>query len=112
MQVTDAMVAKAVEASGHQPTEYNTIWMRAALTAAMAELWRPIEEAPINQAVLVKTNVPDHYGNAGVYEAMLVDMGSGKRWHTFGYAVLRDIGGDFKPTHFMPLPTPPKTGGE
>lgn len=46
MQVNDEMVRVAMAALGHQPTEYNAIWMRFALSAELGAMWRPISEAP------------------------------------------------------------------
>ena len=69
--------------------------------------WQPIETAPKNRAVLVHMPGCDYYGNNGVYAGMLVDMGSGPRWMTFGWAIGRDVGADNAPTEWAPLPEPP-----
>jgi hypothetical protein len=93
-------------------TEYDECLARAALTAALAAMWRPIDTAPMNAAVLIKLPNLDYYGNNSVYAGMLVDMGTGKRWMTFGYAIGRDIGPDDWPLAWMPLPSPPSTNKE
>jgi hypothetical protein len=69
---------------------------------------RPIETAPTNTAILIHVPGFDYYENNGWCAGMLVDMGTGNRWHTFGWAVGRDLGPEDKPTHWMPLPAPPK----
>lgn len=47
MQVTDKMVEAAWEAYDNAPGHFtNSELMRAALTAALAKAWRPIESAP------------------------------------------------------------------
>lgn len=92
MQVTDAMVEKAFAASGHQPTEYNTIWMRAALTAAMAELWRPVSGDSSGLLYFPAETVGAHR-QATLSAMMKVGCAS-----DFPYR---------RPTHFMPLPAPP-----
>ena len=73
--------------------------------------WRPISEAPINESVLI--NVPhwDHYG-PGIFRAILVDMGNGQSWKTFGWAIGRELPSEMTPTHWRPLPTPPQDGSE
>ncbi len=47
MQVTDAMVAKALDAFTSDKWSSGMDAMRAALTAALAEMWRPIEVGQI-----------------------------------------------------------------
>ena len=81
---------------------------RLALRAAIAELdWRPIEEVPVNQAVLVYIPNWEHYGPA-VYRAIHVDAGTGKRWYGSAWGIGRDLGADAQPTHFRPLPSGPE----
>lgn len=71
--------------------------------------WRPIDEAtPTNRAVLVHVPHLDYYGNNGVYAAMLVDMGTGRRWMTFGWAIGRNLGTENTPVAWQPLPEPPQ----
>jgi len=71
--------------------------------------WRPADEAPENVAVLIHIPGADYYGNDGVYAAMLVNMGTGRRWMTFGWSVGRDCAIDAQPTSWRPLPTPPSS---
>lgn len=66
-----------------------------------------IETAPTNKAILVRVPGRDYYGNKGVFAAMLVDMGTGRRWMTFGWAIGRDLGAEDAPDVWMPLPSPP-----
>lgn len=68
--------------------------------------WLPIESAPTNVSVLVFLPNWDHYG-PGIFRAIHVDMGTGKRWHTTGWSIGRDLPRDDQPTHWMPLPDPP-----
>ena len=69
--------------------------------------WQPIETAPTNRSILVFVPNADHYGH-GVYRAMQVDMGTGRRWMSCGLHVGRDMIGEAdQPTHWMPLPAPP-----
>lgn len=68
--------------------------------------WQPIETAPTNRAVLIHLPGLDYYGNDGVYAGMLVDMGTGKRWMTFGWAIGRDVGPENEPDAWMPMPLP------
>ena len=72
----------------------------------MGMTWQPIETAPTNESVLIFQPNWDHYGH-GVYRAIHVDMGTGKRWMTTAWACGRDLGADAIPTHWMPLPAPP-----
>jgi hypothetical protein len=75
---------------------------------AMAERgWQPInDQTPTNRSVLIYIPNAEHYG-PGIYRAILVDMGTGRRWHTTGFAVGRDLTGDVTPTHWMHTPAPP-----
>ncbi len=68
--------------------------------------WQPIETAPTNISVLVYIPNAEHYGE-GIYRAILVDMGTGKRWHASTLHMGRDINPENRPTHWMPLPEPP-----
>lgn len=68
--------------------------------------WQPIATAPTNASVLVFIPDAEHYGQ-GVYRAILVDMGSGPRWMTTGYAIGRGCAPEAQPTHWMPLPAAP-----
>lgn len=70
--------------------------------------WQPIATCPVNAAVLIYVPNGEHYGH-GVYRAILCDFGSGRRWHTTGRHVGRDLIDEADaPTHWMPLPEPPQ----
>lgn len=78
-------------------------------TRTMTE-WQPIESAPTNQSVLVYIPNTEHYGE-GIYRAILVDTRPELRephWTSTALHSGRDILGDYQPTHWMPLPDPPK----
>jgi|GEM_PF-2348987 len=104
----------AVVATVHGSTEQEATERRDRTLAALAmpdreaiaDPWQPIETAPTNASVLVFIPNAEHYGH-GVYRAMLVDMGTGRRWMTTGYAIGRDCPVDGKPTHWQPLPAAP-----
>ena len=66
--------------------------------------WQPIETAPTNRAILIHVPNLDYYGNDGVYAGMLVDMGTGKRWMTFGWAIGRDLGSENMPVAWRSIP--------
>lgn len=68
--------------------------------------WRPIETAPVNVSVLAFIPSAKHYG-PGIYRALLVDMGTGKRWMVSELHMGRDCGPHQQPTHWMPLPPAP-----
>lgn len=80
--------------------------------AGSGDGWRPIETAPVNKAILIHLPNTDYYGNDGVYAGMLVDMGTGKRWMTFGWAAGRDVGPDNEPDGWQPLPAAPNPEGK
>jgi hypothetical protein len=69
--------------------------------------WQPIKTAPLNISVLVFLPNAEHYG-PGIYRAMHVDMVTGRRWMTTAWACGRDLSPPMRPTHWMPLPEPPK----
>lgn len=75
-----------------------------ALDAKEAGGWQPIETAPTNRAILIHLPGLDYYGNDGVYAGMLVDMGTGRRWMTFGWAIGRDVAPENQPDAWMPMP--------
>lgn len=86
--------------------------LRASITPAEARAvypWRDIasDPPPVNESILVFIPNAEHYG-AGIYRAMLVDMGTGRRWMTSALHMGRDTSPDSYPTHWLPLPTPPK----
>ncbi|MDH0125468.1 DUF551 domain-containing protein [Brucella intermedia GD04153] len=69
--------------------------------------WLPIETAPKNKAIQIYIPNADYYGNDGIYAGILVDLGTGQRWATFGWAVARDLPPHMHPTHWRPLPSAP-----
>lgn len=69
--------------------------------------WQPIETAPINKAILINVRNAEYYQNGGTYAGMLVDMGTGKRWYTFGWAIGRDLGPENKVVGWQEMPAPP-----
>jgi hypothetical protein len=74
-----------------------------------ASQWRPIDEnTPKNESVLVWWPRREYYGSCA-YCAMLIDMGSGVRWMSYGVSIGRDVHED--PTHWQPLPSPPTQEG-
>ena len=77
--------------------------IRAALTAALAKMWRPIEEAPKDwRDVLLYA--PDLASDWRCVCEGYFDGDAG-RWRSPAFE-------NVNPIHFMPLPAPPKTGGE
>ena len=91
--VLGVLVAKQ---SGHAPAP-----------ASLPDGWRTIDSAPTNRAILIHIPRLDYYGNNGVYAGMLVDMGSGRRWITFGHAIGRDLGKDDLPDMWCEFPAAP-----
>ncbi len=79
--------------------------IRAALTAALTSIWRPIEEAP-RDGTPVDLWSPEHGGRLTNYRFRKITKDN-----TFfepvngGYTCVRE------PTHFMPLPAPPAAVG-
>lgn len=69
--------------------------------------WRPISTAPVNESILIYLPNGEHYG-PGIYRAIQVNVGTGKRWHTTAWACGRDLGGEDWPRFWMPLPQPPE----
>lgn len=104
MQVTDAMVAKALDVYVNTDCDTPEQAMRAALSDALAAMWRPIEEAEPNRTYLLGWyDWRDHAWCMEVAPAI-----HGQRFEN-GYSNVSQHG---SATHFMPLPAPPKTGGE
>lgn len=118
MQVTDEMVRAALRKAPKFWRDYDSSadQMRAVITAALAAMWRPISEAP---------KLPE----PGQYSPPIVRLWDGTRerhgyWNDDRYkkeprpywrysdsnAVTNDRAN--QPTHFMPLPQPPKTEDE
>lgn len=103
MQVTDAMVAKALEVWTDHTSMNDTDAMRAALTAALAEMWRPVSEAEPNRTYLLGWHDwRDHAWCTEVAPAI-----HGQRFEN-GYSNVSQHG---SATHFMPLPAPPRGRG-
>jgi hypothetical protein len=69
--------------------------------------WRPIETAPENESILIYIPNCEHYGE-GVYRGMLANMGTGQHWSANAVSMGRSLGPDTWPTHWMPLPEPPR----
>lgn len=124
MQVTDAMVAKALDAynealseitmSGPDTVEslddIREIGLRAALTAALAEMWRPIEEAPKDGTVILLSQSEDALcGYAPeVKPWKRIAIGRFVGFWQIGVPNGHSCGGaDDQFTHWMPLPPPP-----
>jgi hypothetical protein len=82
---------------------------RLEVVAALEELfdWHPADSAPFNKAVLAFVPHLEHYG-PGIYRAIRVNMGTGIRWQSNCWAMGRDFTADTQPTHWCPLPEPPK----
>lgn len=112
-QISDEMVQDAVEAyAANDPDEtlLDGAAMRAALTAALAEMWRPIEEAPKDRPVLVTAYiVPSDEARRNGSEPFW-DVATGRAYGTKLERWSGILG--TRPSHWMPLPAPPKTGGE
>lgn len=113
MQVTDDMVRVACEAyDGAPETDEADVAMRAALTAALAAMWRPIGEgndvSRSGQRLLVTGGGLDGEVQVAKYNSRIGCWGAET-------CTLDDRGdeadGYSKPTHFMPLPHPPKVEG-
>lgn len=69
-------------------------------------IWQPIETCPRNKSVLLFLPNTEHYG-PGIWRGILVDMGTGLRFHGTAWACGRDF--EDEPTHWMPLPDVPNT---
>lgn len=112
MQVTDEMVLAAWEAYDNAPGYFtNSELMRAALTAALGAMWRPISEAPKDGTeILLFTHqdVDDFCDEA--FDAVQIgywDDGNdapGTVWHRNAGWILQKIG---EPLAWQPLPLPP-----
>lgn len=113
MFVTEELVKRACaaydayedEESTDYPCEYPAMWH--ALTAALASMWRPIEEAPVGKEMFVAIGVTT--GNA---------FTNGRPYTTDAWCVWQQDKGEFRrwphywaPTHFMPIPAPPAAVG-
>ena len=104
MQVTDAMVAKALDSFTSDKWSSGMDAMRAALTAALAEMWRPV-------------NAPSDLPQDGMYLAANDHNQVAMIEARNGYRIVHSMPGfvDWAPvcnlTHFMPLPPPPMERG-
>jgi hypothetical protein len=130
MQVTDEMVRVAAEAlwnydgdgrpfsdSSDELKEYWLNASHAALTAALAAMWRPIEDAPKDGTeVLVAGGT--FYNSTSTFTDDLPFIGPSLAcWDDYCREWRGENSGGhdeffyYKPTHFMPLPSPPKAEG-
>jgi len=107
MQVTDAMVAKALDVYVNTDCDTPEQAMRAALSDALAEMWRPIEEAPKDgERVLLG------FRGSMSAEGYWHD-GSRNYWKREGWYFADDdllTGRPRDPDCYMPLPVPPPMG--
>lgn len=71
--------------------------VRRVLEAALAHMWRPIEEAPRDSPMSRLLVCGQWQGEPMVREVKISDLGPTQS------TLVRNI----KPTHFMPLPSPP-----
>lgn len=74
--------------------------------AMEAAQWRPIAEAPTNTSIQIYLPLFEHYG-PGIYRAILVDVGTGRRWHVTTVAMGSDLHHTDWPKWWRPLPSPP-----
>lgn len=121
MQVTDAMVAKALKAyDAAVPEDHGASanGMEAALTAALAEIWQDIEDAPKDGSPIL-TAGGTYYNSMSLFNEDYPFEGQTiAKWDDYHRQWRGENSGGHdeyfwhKPTHFMPLPAPPKTGGE
>lgn len=111
------MVAKAIIAENAEcdPAEYGPTKqsMRAALSAALAEMWRPIEEAP-KDGTYVLIAGGTYYNSMSLFNEDYPFEGQAiAKWDDYHRQWRGENSGGHdeyfwhKPTHFMPLPAPP-----
>lgn len=105
MQVTDAMVDAALHGADYIPNNDNRIWMRAALTAALAEMWRPIEDAPKDRPILLAAYIVPSDEAQRNGSRPFWDVAIGRAYGTNLDRWSGILG--TRATHFMPLPSPP-----
>lgn len=99
MQITDAMVAKALDVFTSDKWSSGMDAMRAAITAALAEMWRTdFESAPFMEPVALA--LMDRRLPIACYR-----YNAESRWRYLESGA--EIGDYLVPTHFMPLPAPP-----
>jgi hypothetical protein len=117
MQVTDEMVRVARSAYMSDIHHDMDAAIRAMLTAALAAMWRPIEEAPKDGTeVLVAGGT--FYNSMSTFTDDLPFIGpSWACWDDYCREWRGENSGGhdeffyYKPTHFMPIPSPPKAEG-
>jgi len=110
-EIIKLMVKAFDKGSGPTIEDYAASICDALIEAGVIPQWRGIEQAPVNESVLVWIPNREHYGEP-VYRGLQVDMGTGRRWQVNGLSMGRDCGASSQPTHFQYLPTPPQAGGE
>jgi hypothetical protein len=127
MQISDDVVRVACDAYEQVPDIYDKFGkMRAAISAALAAMWRPISEAPKDGTWIIAIRPECNFGR---YDRVLTVQWSDEN-KAFIWADHFDIFKDdmderddngnyvFDPfesnefTHFMPLPSPPSTNKE
>ncbi len=74
--------------------------LRAERDAALADRWQPMETAPKDTPVRIK--IPSNQDYHGCQELLAINV-NGTRWHSFAWAMGRDL--DFEPLGWMPLPS-------
>lgn len=106
MQITDKMVRAALRRAPKFWRDYHNSEedMRTALSAALAAMWRPIEEVEPNRTYLLGWRDWRH----GRWCMEVAAAITGERYAN-GYSSVSYHG---SATHFAPLPSPPKAGGE
>ncbi len=126
MQVNDDMVRAAAEVfcengihialpqdgdlDDLERERYDTL--RVALNAALAHMWRPVGEAETNTHVIVFCpDAAEHTQTMICARLEFEGDPNEPEWFELN-CECRPNPIDVEPTHFMPLPAPPKTGGE
>jgi hypothetical protein len=116
MQVNDDMVDAALDAHHRTSLAISSDpfeAMRAALTAALAHMWRPIEEAPKDRTrVLLYTNELTPPTIQAEWRPYDDQVGFGEWVDVWNNDPIETNVGPASFTHYMPLPAPPETGGE
>lgn len=106
VEPTDDMINASVDATLGDVHWYAAGQVYEAMLAAAPEVgWQPIETAPMDGAAVLLYYGEDYYvmeGKCFLTKSSFQGRGSSYKWVT---AV--DMGG-LKPTHWMPLPLPPK----
>lgn len=116
MQVTDAMVAEAIAAFCNPNLKTPEASMRAALTAALAEIWQDIEDAPKDGSPILIAG-GTYYNSMSLFnEDYPFEGRTIAKWDDYHRQWRGENSGGHdeyfwhKPTHFMPLPAPPPMG--